>query len=148
MGRCNPGDIMSFPTLGGNGISLYDHADDLVAVKIRVEQDRLSILIQNHLAFLFKVGHPSFFFIATVPMFVLSPRPLVFLRTPPFKGEPTASFRLYKICIRPQDISFCILYQHHVSEYAPDRRRCHPIPGPVGQREAWAYIPFHRSLCH
>ena len=62
-----PGDIMSFPTLGGNSISLYDDADDLVAVKILVEQDRLSILIQNHLAFLFKVGHPSFF---SLPLFL------------------------------------------------------------------------------
>lgn len=46
---------MSFPTLGGNSKSLYDDANDLVAVKIPAEQDRLSMFIQDHFAFLFRV---------------------------------------------------------------------------------------------
>lgn len=50
-----PGDSMSFPTLGGNSKSLYDDANDLVAVKVPAEQDRFSMFIQDHFAFLFRV---------------------------------------------------------------------------------------------
>lgn len=56
-----PDDSMSFPTLGGNSKWLYDDANDLVALKIPAEQDRLSKFIQDNFAFLFKVRYFLFF---------------------------------------------------------------------------------------
>lgn len=52
---------MSFPTLGGNSKGLYHDANDLVALKIPAEQDRLSKLMQDNFAFLFKVRYSPFF---------------------------------------------------------------------------------------
>ncbi|KAF2852198.1 hypothetical protein T440DRAFT_466903 [Plenodomus tracheiphilus IPT5] len=45
-----------FPTLGGNSASLYDDIDDLVALRILEDSDRLTNFTQEHLAFLFPVG--------------------------------------------------------------------------------------------
>lgn len=49
-------DDHAFPILGGHSSHLLDDADDLVALKVEEEQDRLTVFVQNHLAFLFQVG--------------------------------------------------------------------------------------------
>jgi hypothetical protein len=45
-----------FPTLGGHSAELYDDIDDLVALRVRDDQDRLTRFAQEHLAFLFPVS--------------------------------------------------------------------------------------------
>ncbi|KAH6860512.1 hypothetical protein B0T12DRAFT_454589 [Alternaria alternata] len=47
------GKSEAFPTLGGNSDELYDDIDDLVALRVNDDQDRLTIFAQKHLAFLF-----------------------------------------------------------------------------------------------
>jgi hypothetical protein len=42
-----------FPTLGGHSAGLYDDIDDLVALRVQDDQDRLTTFAQEHLAFLF-----------------------------------------------------------------------------------------------
>jgi hypothetical protein len=42
-----------FPTLGGHSAGLYDDIDDLVALRVQEDQDRLTTFAQEHLAFLF-----------------------------------------------------------------------------------------------
>ncbi|KAF1947644.1 hypothetical protein EJ02DRAFT_439862 [Clathrospora elynae] len=42
-----------FPTLGGYSAELYDDIDDLVALRVQEDQDRLTSFAQKHLAFLF-----------------------------------------------------------------------------------------------
>lgn len=44
----------SFPTLGGHSCDLFDDADDLMALRMAEDQDRLTAFVQNHLAFLFQ----------------------------------------------------------------------------------------------
>lgn len=43
----------SFPTLGGHSASLYDDINDLVALRVQENQDRLTSFAQDHLACLF-----------------------------------------------------------------------------------------------
>ena len=45
-----------FPTLGGHSAGIYDDIDDLVALRVQDDQDRLTTLAQEHLAFLFPVS--------------------------------------------------------------------------------------------
>ena len=45
-----------FPTLGGHSAGLYDDIDDLVALRVQADQDRLTTFVQEHLAFLFPVS--------------------------------------------------------------------------------------------
>ncbi|KAI4626296.1 uncharacterized protein J4E87_004797 [Alternaria ethzedia] len=45
-----------FPTLGGHSAGIYDDIDDLVALRIQDDQDRLTTFAQEHLAFLFPVS--------------------------------------------------------------------------------------------
>lgn len=47
----------SFPTLGGSSAGLYDNIDDLVALRVQDDQDRLTSFAQEHLAFLFPVSN-------------------------------------------------------------------------------------------
>ncbi|KAF1836973.1 hypothetical protein BDW02DRAFT_566567 [Decorospora gaudefroyi] len=49
--KCEP-----FPTLGGSSAGIYDDIDDLVALRMQEDQDRLTIFAQEHLAFLFPVS--------------------------------------------------------------------------------------------
>ncbi|CAG5150508.1 uncharacterized protein ALTATR162_LOCUS2684 [Alternaria atra] len=42
-----------FPTLGGYSAGLYDDIDDLVALRVHDDQDRLTTFAQEHLAFFF-----------------------------------------------------------------------------------------------
>jgi hypothetical protein len=42
-----------FPTLGGHSAGIYDDIDDLVALRVQEDQDRLTTFAQEHLAFLF-----------------------------------------------------------------------------------------------
>lgn len=50
------GKSEAFPTLGGHSAGLYDDIDDLVALRVHDDQDRLTIFAQKHLAFLFPVS--------------------------------------------------------------------------------------------
>ena len=45
-----------FPTLGGHSAGIYDDIDDLVALRVQDDQDRLTTFAQKHLAFLFPVS--------------------------------------------------------------------------------------------
>ncbi|KAI4959092.1 hypothetical protein J4E86_002813 [Alternaria arbusti] len=45
-----------FPTLGGHSAGIYDDIDDLVALRVQDDQDRLTTFAQEHLAFLFPVS--------------------------------------------------------------------------------------------
>ncbi|CAN9105265.1 unnamed protein product [Alternaria alternata] len=47
------GKSEAFPTLGGHSAGLYDDIDDLVALRVHDDQDRLTVFAQKHLAFLF-----------------------------------------------------------------------------------------------
>jgi hypothetical protein len=49
-----------FPTLGGYSAGLYDDIDDLVALRVHDDQDRLTTFAQEHLAFFFPVSRPPF----------------------------------------------------------------------------------------
>jgi hypothetical protein len=49
--KCDP-----FPTLGGSSAGIYDDIDDLVALRVQDDQDRLTRFAQEHLAFLFPVS--------------------------------------------------------------------------------------------
>ncbi|KAI9695829.1 MAG: hypothetical protein M1820_008384 [Bogoriella megaspora] len=51
-----PGSDDSWPTLGGSSRYLYDNIDDLVALKIPEHQDRVFLLVQDYLGFLFGEG--------------------------------------------------------------------------------------------
>lgn len=48
-----------FPTLGANSATLFDDADDLVALRAEQDRDRLTAFVQDHLAWVFQVrkGH-------------------------------------------------------------------------------------------
>ena len=48
-----------FPTLGGHSAGIYDDIDDLIALRVQDDQDRLTTFAQEHLAFLFPVSDPS-----------------------------------------------------------------------------------------
>jgi hypothetical protein len=48
-----------FPTLGGSSAGIYDDIDDLVALRVQDDQDRLTNFAQEHLAFLFPVSSGS-----------------------------------------------------------------------------------------
>lgn len=52
----NHGQGEPFPTLGGHSAGLYDDIDDLVALRVRDDQDRLTTFAQEHLAFFFPVS--------------------------------------------------------------------------------------------
>ncbi|KAF1842059.1 uncharacterized protein K460DRAFT_435383 [Cucurbitaria berberidis CBS 394.84] len=43
----------AFPTLGGNSAGLYDDIDDLVALRVQENPDRLTNFAQEHMGFLF-----------------------------------------------------------------------------------------------
>ncbi|KAF2107287.1 hypothetical protein BDV96DRAFT_506453 [Lophiotrema nucula] len=43
----------SFPTLGGHSADLYDNIDDLVALRVQEDQDRLTTFVQDRLGCLF-----------------------------------------------------------------------------------------------
>jgi hypothetical protein len=45
-----------FPTLGGYSAGLYDDIDDLVALRVQEDSDRLTNLVRKRLAFLFPVS--------------------------------------------------------------------------------------------
>jgi hypothetical protein len=47
------GDNEPFPTLGGHSAGLYDDIEDLVALKVVDDSDRLTNFAQAHLAFMF-----------------------------------------------------------------------------------------------
>lgn len=49
-----PGDE-PFPTLGGHSAGLYDDKDDLVALRVQQDSDRLTSFVQRRLAFMFPV---------------------------------------------------------------------------------------------
>jgi len=49
-----------FPTLGGHSAGIYDDIDDLVALRVQDDQDRLTTFAQERLAFLFPVSDPEF----------------------------------------------------------------------------------------
>jgi hypothetical protein len=49
-------DCEPFPTLGGSSAGIYDDIDDLVALQVQDDQDRLTSFAQEHLAFLFPVS--------------------------------------------------------------------------------------------
>lgn len=51
-----PDKTKSFPTLGGRSAGLYDDADDLVALRVPENQDRLTAFVQDNLGFLFPVS--------------------------------------------------------------------------------------------
>ncbi|KAG9192916.1 hypothetical protein G6011_11650 [Alternaria panax] len=48
-----------FPTLWGQSAGLYDDIDDLVALRVHGDQDRLTTFAQKHLAFLFPVSNTA-----------------------------------------------------------------------------------------
>jgi len=48
-----------FPILGGHSAGIYDDIDDLIALRVQDDQDRLTTFAQEHLAFLFPVSDPS-----------------------------------------------------------------------------------------
>lgn len=54
----NEGDSKGkpFPTLGGNSAEIYDDVEDLVALRVQDDQDRLTTFAQEHLAFFFPVS--------------------------------------------------------------------------------------------
>jgi len=54
------GKAGSFPTLGGSSENLYEDIDDLVALRVKDDQDRLTNFAHEHLAFLFPVSGHSF----------------------------------------------------------------------------------------
>jgi hypothetical protein len=45
-----------FPTLGGHSVDLWDDIDDLVALRVQEDQDRLTTFAQDHLGCLFPVS--------------------------------------------------------------------------------------------
>jgi hypothetical protein len=45
-----------FPTLGGSSAGIYDDIDDLVALRVQDDQDRLTRFAKEHLAFMFPVS--------------------------------------------------------------------------------------------
>ena len=54
------GTDSAFPTLGGNSRELYNDIDDLVALRVQDDQDRMTTFAQEYLAFLFPVSVPPF----------------------------------------------------------------------------------------
>jgi hypothetical protein len=50
------GKSQPFPTLGGNSAGIYDDRDDLVALRVVDDLDRLTTFAQEHLAFFFPVS--------------------------------------------------------------------------------------------
>jgi hypothetical protein len=50
----------TFPTLGGNSARLYDDIDELVALRVHDDEDRLTTFVYEYLAFLFPVSAFSF----------------------------------------------------------------------------------------
>ncbi|OCL01209.1 hypothetical protein AOQ84DRAFT_351025 [Glonium stellatum] len=50
----DPAGSDSFPTLGGHSSGLFDDEDDLMALRMAEDQDRLTTFVQNHLSFLFQ----------------------------------------------------------------------------------------------
>ena len=51
-----PASDKSWPTLGGSSRTLYDDRDDLVALKVPENQDRVFLFVRDHLGFLFSEG--------------------------------------------------------------------------------------------
>ena len=47
---------LEFPTLGGKASSIYDDADDLIALHDSTELDRLTVFVRDHFGYLFPVG--------------------------------------------------------------------------------------------
>jgi hypothetical protein len=50
------GKRQPFPTLGGNSAGIYDDRDNLVALRVVDDSDRLTTFAQEHLAFFFPVS--------------------------------------------------------------------------------------------
>lgn len=53
-----PGSEGAYPTLGGASRTLYDDADDLIALQASGQHDRLFLLVQDYLGFLFTEDKP------------------------------------------------------------------------------------------
>ena len=51
-------DGKTYPTLGGSCVDLLEHETDLVSLKQPEHADRLTIFVQEHLSFLFRVMNP------------------------------------------------------------------------------------------
>jgi hypothetical protein len=54
----------TFPSLGGNGASLYDNRNDLVALAASIEEDRLTSFLRHYCAILFTVCDLSKFYLS------------------------------------------------------------------------------------
>ncbi|KAI0398012.1 hypothetical protein F5Y17DRAFT_454591 [Xylariaceae sp. FL0594] len=54
-----PGQDGTFPTLGGSSSGLYDDPDDLVALRVAEDPDRLTMFVQDNFGFLFKEEAPN-----------------------------------------------------------------------------------------
>ena len=50
-----PGQEGTFPILGGQSSNLYDDPDDLVALQVTEDSDRLTMFVKNNFGFLFQV---------------------------------------------------------------------------------------------
>ena len=55
--RGRPGQESAFPMLGGPSSGLYDDPDDLVALQVAEDPDRLTMFVRNNLGFMFQVMH-------------------------------------------------------------------------------------------
>lgn len=51
-----PGSKDSFPLLDGQSSSLYDDANDLIALQVAENPDRLTTFVRDNFGFLFQVG--------------------------------------------------------------------------------------------
>lgn len=51
-----PEDKLSFPMLGGHSSSLYDDPDDLIALQVVEDSDKLTIFVRDHFGFMFQVS--------------------------------------------------------------------------------------------
>ncbi|KAI1358664.1 hypothetical protein F5Y08DRAFT_321302 [Xylaria arbuscula] len=54
-----PGEEGTFPTLGGHSSNLYDDPDDLVALHVTEDSDRLTMFVKDNFGFLFQEEAPN-----------------------------------------------------------------------------------------
>lgn len=51
-----PEDKLSFPMLGGHSSTLYDDPEDLIALQVVEESDKLTTFVRDHFGFMFQVS--------------------------------------------------------------------------------------------
>ncbi len=101
-----PGDELSLPMLGGHDSTVYDDADDLIALCTTDDPDRLTVFVRDNFGFLFQVTNQRLTLVDYRTEFTLIDQ---FIGGRTRRGIRCTSCR---ICVGPKDCQLHLIPKH------------------------------------